>query len=198
MAKSDDDEMFIGTSTLKGKADQEYEFVARHNGITFTNIALSAPEFCDGGSVPQGVSAAADPSPTQPVGSNGGANGGAIAAGVLVPIILIALIAAFFVYRRRAATAGASSVESGDKRGAPPPRPDSASVAPSKPAAGHRVKPARPAAPTRPARPPPARSAPKPASAWEAFTDDTSGDVYYFNSETQETTWERPTEFTEC
>jgi hypothetical protein len=33
------------------------------------------------------------------------------------------------------------------------------------------------------------------ASPWQAFTDDDTGDVYFFNSETQESTWEKPPGF---
>ena len=45
----------------------------------------------------------------------------------------------------------------------------------------------------------PTRALPQPRPAasapiWEALKDPTSGDTYYFNKATNETTWERPRE----
>ena len=58
-------------------------------------------------------------------------------------------------------------------------------------------QPAAPAAPAAPARPtaaapqPPEIDSPAP-DEWDAFSDDETGEIYYVNQRTQETTWDKP------
>ena len=49
---------------------------------------------------------------------------------------------------------------------------------------------------SHPSRPAPAsRAAPSKPSVWEAVKDEGSGDTYYYNSQTEVTTWDKPADF---
>ena len=54
-------------------------------------------------------------------------------------------------------------------------------------------KPPPAAAPSRPAPAP--RGAPPRPTLWEAVKDETSGDTYYYNTQTEATTWDKPADF---
>jgi len=54
----------------------------------------------------------------------------------------------------------------------------------------------RPPTSAVPSRPAPApRAAPPKPSVWEAVKDEGSGDTYYYNSQTEVTTWDKPADF---
>jgi len=168
---------YVGTiPTGSSMAGQPFEFSVEQGRLTFENTGAAQPIICDGvaalvgapgqtigdGSVNIGV-----------VGSGGGGGSGGVGGWGVTAIILMVLI-------------GASGAYVYKQRQSPPPPPQGFSKEVEAMPQFYASAP-----PPPPGSVPPPPPAPLP-TGWQALNDPNTGAVYYYNANTGESTWARP------